>query len=112
MSHVMTQGNGPFNILVKWRAFTEWVSPNLGLLFRCMLCLPTNIGIVVSLLNWFLCPLYFTPFNMIFADYHHLWWLGLIVALMDGFAAATVCFTLFNFNDYIDKNTPIYEDEK
>jgi hypothetical protein len=108
-THVFTQGVGPFNILIKWRAFTEYLGDNIGLLFRCPLCFSTNLGIVVSILNWFFLPLYLTPANIIFGEYHTCWWMSIIAAFMDGFMTAGVCFTIYNINDYIDKNTPIYE---
>ena len=111
ISIVVTQGVGPFNILVKWRAFADWVGPNFGMLFSCMMCFPTNVGIVMSLLNWFLIPACFTPFNLVFADFHNVWWMSIVAALMDGFATAAVCYTVHNINDYIDKSTPIFEDE-
>lgn len=105
---IVTQSMGPFNIFYKWRQFTADISDNLGLLFRCQLCFPTNAGIASSLLNWFLLPsLKVTPFNMILAG-TNLWW---VAALMDGFIVGGTCHIIWNIDDYIDKNTPIYEDE-
>ena len=108
-THVMRPGTGPFNIILKWRAFTEYLSDNLGQLFRCPLCFSTNLGLVVSLINWFFIPKFFTPFNIVFSEQHGIWWMSIIAGFMDAFLTAAFCFTVYNINDYIDKNTPIFE---
>lgn len=107
-SLIVTQSVGPFGIFIKWRTFTEAFSPNLGLLFRCMLCFPTNLGIVFSLINWFFISLPLTPFNFIFYG-TNLWWLA---ALMDGCLTGGICHIIANIEDCIEKNTPIYEEEE
>lgn len=110
-SLIVTNGVGPKNIFIRLRAWAENVGPNFGLLFRCMMCFPCNLGIVFSLLNWFLIPVSITPFNMIFADYHSIWYLSILAAIMDGCLTSGICHIIYNIEDYIDKSTPIYEDE-
>ena len=107
ISVIITQSSGPFEVFEKVRDWAEETSENLGLLFRCMLCMPTNVGIVLSLVNWFFIPPCLTPFNFIFSG-TELWWLA---ALLDGCLAGGVCRFLWNIDDYIDKITPKYEDE-
>lgn len=107
MSVIITQSVGPANIFFRLRMWAESVGPNFGLLFRCMLCMPTNIGWVFSLFNWFLLPIPISPFNMILCG-TNLWWLAMI---LDACFAGGVCHILWNIDDYIDKNTPIFEDE-
>lgn len=107
ISVIFTQGVGPFGIFRRIRRFTSALNDNLGLLFRCMLCFPTNVGIVFSVADWFLIPCEVTPFNMVL-DGTGLW---LLAALMDGCFTGGVCHLLWNLDDFIDKNTPIYEDE-
>lgn len=107
MSVIITQGIGPKNIFFRLRLWAESIGPNFGLLFKCMLCMPTNIGWVFSLFNWFLLPIPISPFNMILCG-TNLWWLAMI---LDACFAGGVCHLLWNIDDYIDKNTPIFEDE-
>ena len=108
ISVIFTQGEGPFGVFRKIREFAEDFSDNTGLLFRCMLCFPTNVGIVTSLMNWFLLPsVRMTPFNMILQE-TGLWWAA---AIMDGCLVGGICHMLWNIDDYIDKNTPVFEDE-
>ena len=107
MSVIITKSVGPANIFFRLRMWAESIGPNFGLLFRCMLCMPTNIGWVFSLFNWFLLPIPISPFNMILCG-TNLWWLAMI---LDACFAGGVCHILWNIDDYIDKNTPIFEDE-
>lgn len=106
-SVIVTQGIGPFNIFFRLREWADNISDNFGMLFRCMLCFPTNLGIVFSIFNWFCIPIALTPFNIILggSDY---WWLA---AIMDGALTGGVCHFLWNIDDYIDKSTPVFEDE-
>lgn len=106
ISVIITQGIGPANIFIRTRIWAESVGPNFGLLFRCMLCMPTNVGIVFSLFNWFLVPVAITPFNIILGG-TGLWWLA---AIMDGCLTGGICHFLWNIDDYIDKITPVYDE--
>lgn len=108
MSVIITQGIGPANIFFRLRMWADSVGPNFGLLFKCMLCMPTNIGWVFSLFNWFLLPIPISPFNMILCG-TNLWWLAMI---LDACFAGGICHLLWNIDDYIDKSTPIFEDEE
>ena len=106
-SVIITHSNGPFDVFLNLRLWAEDTSENLGMLFRCMLCMPTNIGIALSILNWFFVEQPVTPFNFILCE-TSLWW---VAALLDGFVAGSFCRFVWNIEDYIDKNTPVYEDE-
>lgn len=108
ISLLFTQGIGPKNIFFNLRAWAESVGPNFGLLFKCMMCFPTNVGWIFSLFNWFVVPqVAISPFNIILKG-TNLWWLAMI---LDACYCAAVCHLLWNIDDYIDKSTPIYEDE-
>ena len=107
ISVIFTQSVGPFNVFIRLRAWSEMVGDNFGMLFRCMTCFPTNVGWVFSLVNWFLLPIAISPFNMVFAG-TNLWWLA---AIMDGCLAGGVCHFIWNLDDFIDKSTPVFEDE-
>ena len=107
MTVIVTQSIGPFYIFFRLRLWAENISDNFGMLFKCPLCFPTNVGWVFSLVNWFLLPIPITPFNMIFSG-TGLWWLAMI---LDACLTGGICHLLWNIDDYIDKNTPIFEDE-
>ena len=106
ISVIFTQGIGPFNIFYRLRLWADSISDNFGMLFRCMLCFPTNVGWVFSLFNWFLLPVAISPFNMILAG-TDLWWLA---AIMDGCLTGGICHFLWNIDDFVDKSTPVFED--
>ena len=108
MSVIFTQGIGPGSIFLRLRMWAERVGSNFGLLFKCMLCFPTNVGLVFSLFNWFVVPeVKISPFNMILGE-TNLWWLAMI---LDACYTGGMCHLLWNIDDYIDKSTPIFEDE-
>lgn len=108
ISIMFTQGIGPFNIFFKIRFWADRISSNLGLLFKCMMCFPANVGWIFALLDWFcFSGVEISPFNMILWG-TNLWWLA---AILDACFCAGTCHILWNIDDYIDKNTPIYEEE-
>ena len=111
-SDIVTQSVGPGYIFLRIRKWAERIDPNVGMLFRCMWCFPTNAGILFSLLNWFFLPIYISPFNMIFGEYHGIWYMSLVAALLDGCFTGAICALIFNVYDYVDKSTPIFEDEQ
>lgn len=111
ISYIVTNSYGPKNVFLRLREWAEDVGPNFGLLFRCMICFPTNVGILFSLFNWFLLPIAITPFNIIFADYHT-WYMGILAAFMDGCLTGGVCKVIYNIDDFIDKSTPMFMDER
>jgi len=109
-SVIVTQSIGPFNIFFRLRLFAESVSDNFGMLFKCMTCFPTNLGIILSLLNWFLLPsIGLTPYNIIFEGNHE-WYMCFVAALFDGCLTGGICHFIWNLDDYIDKSTPIFEE--
>ena len=111
-SIIVTQGIGPFNVFFRLRLWAEEISDNFGMLFKCMLCFPTNLGIVLSLLNWFLLPNFgITPFNVIFDGMYWPWYMCFVAALFDGCFTGGVCSFLWNIDDFIDKSTPMFEEQ-
>lgn len=112
LTYMVTQSYGPKNLFLRLREWADDVGPNFGMLFHCPLCFPCNIGWIVSIINWFLIPeLGLTPFNMIFAGTEHQWYLLIIAMLGDCCYTGGVCKIIYNVDDYIDKSTPIFEDE-
>lgn len=112
MTYMVTQSYGPKNIFVKLRVWADNVGPNFGMLFKCPLCFPANIGWVCSLINWFFVPeIGLTPFNMILSNYHDNWILLIVALIGDCCYTGGICKVIYNIDDYIDKSTPIFEDE-
>lgn len=106
ISVMVTNEIGPFNLFFRLRLWAKSIGDNFGLLFTCMFCFPTNVGIAFSLFNWFLLPVAISPFNIILSG-TNLWWLA---AIMDGCLTGGVCQFLWNIDDLIDKSTPMEED--
>ena len=77
--NMVAYGSGPFRIFERLRSWAEGISDHFGLLFKCMMCLPANVGWFLSLVDWFLIPgVMLTPFNIVFAG-TGLWWLAMLL---------------------------------
>ena len=108
LSVLFTQSYGPANIFFRLRLWAGKVGDNFGMLFKCMTCFPTNVGWVFSLFDWFLVPgVAISPFNMILGGTG----LGWLAMILDACYCAGTCHLLWNIDDFIDKSTPIFEDE-
>lgn len=69
LSNLLVYGNGPYDIIYKFREFCNDKLPKLGEMLECMMCTSTNVGWIVSLINIILIPhIPFTPFNYVFSD--------------------------------------------
>ena len=99
--NVMVFGSGPFKIFEYIRYWSDDISEHFGQLFSCMMCLPTNFGIVCSLVNWFFIPIAFTPFNILFAG-TGLWWLAM---LCDGAFTSGIVWLINTFQEYFENKT-------
>lgn len=80
ISNIMVFGSGPFRILEYIRYWATRINPHFGSMFSCMMCFPTNLGIVLSLLDYLWIPGEITPFNMILEN-TNMWY---FIAIMDG----------------------------
>lgn len=99
--NVIVFGSGPFKIFERIRYWSDYVDEHFGQLFSCMMCLPTNFGIICSLVNWFLIPVAFTPFNLVFAG-TSLWWLAM---LCDGAFTSGIVWLIHTVQEYIENKT-------
>lgn len=100
--------NGPFDILEYIRKIAHWIHPKFGDLFTCIFCFSTWSGAIVSLINYFLIPIPFTPFNMILGE-TKLWW---VIALFDMFFGCASTWMWHRLDDYMESKTKgDYEDE-
>lgn len=91
--NVIVFGSGPFKIFERIRGGANKISTHFGQLFNCMMCLPANFGWICSLVNWFLIPIAFTPFNILFDSFPDLWWLA---ALCDGAFTSGIVWLIHN----------------
>lgn len=97
--NVIVFGSGPFRIFEHIRSISNSISEHFGLLFSCMMCLPTNFGIICSLLDWFLfTSIAFTPFNIIFAG-TNLWWMAM---LLDGAITSGAVWAIHNIVSFFE----------
>ena len=99
--NVIVFGSGPFKIFDRIRYWSDYIGEHFGQLFSCMMCLPTNFGIICSLVNWFLIPVAFTPFNLVFAG-TSLWWLAM---LCDGAFTSGIVWFIHTVQEYIENKT-------
>lgn len=97
--NIIVFGSGPFKIFEWLRYWTNEIGEHFGQLFSCMMCLPTNLGIVLSLINWFLIPIAFTPFNIMFGPVAGLWWLA---AIFDGAFTSGVVWLIHHIQEYLE----------
>ena len=97
--NVIVFGSGPFRIFERLRYWANGVSEHFGMLFSCMMCLPANFGLVISLFDWFIIrQSSFVPFNIIF-DGTNLWWLA---ALCDGAITTGAVWLIHNFESFFE----------
>ena len=99
--NVIVFGSGPFKIFERIRYWSDYIDEHFGQLFSCMMCLPTNFGIICSLVNWFLIPVAFTPLNLVFAG-TSLWWLAM---LCDGAFTSGIVWLIHTVQEYIENKT-------
>lgn len=99
--NVIVFGSGPFRIFEHIRELADNIHEHFGQMFNCMMCLPTNFGIVCSLVNWFFIPIAFTPFNILFAG-TGLWWMAM---LCDGAFTSGIVWLINTIQEYIENKT-------
>lgn len=84
ISNMVVFGSGPLRIFEHIRNISSGISSHFGTMFSCMMCFPANVGLIASLIDWFLIKNFaLTPFNILLMG-TNLWWVALI---------ADCCFT-------------------
>lgn len=79
LSNMVVFGSGPFRIFEHLRYLSSSISEHFGKLFSCMMCFPANVGLFLSLIDWFLIKdVAILPFNIFLAG-TSLWWLAAIL---------------------------------
>lgn len=99
---------GPFGIMDVFRSLMHWLHPQLGKLIECPYCTSVWASGIISLINYLLIPVKFTPFNIIFAG-SGLWW---TIIPLDVFFGCAMVWILHVLDEYLEANTKEeYEDE-
>lgn len=103
ISNIVVYGSGPANVFEKFRALMEKWSPNLGEWSGCMMCMPTTVGIVMSLLDWFVfLSIDFTPFTMLLKS-TDMWYFA---ALMDGCLLSGTTWLIHQVEEWFERGNP------
>ena len=97
--NVMVYGSGPFKIFEHIRNVSIEIGPHFGKLFSCMMCLPTNLGIILSLINWFFITTPFTPFCIAFWGEYNLWWLAMV---FDGAFTSGIVWIIHHVEEFFE----------
>ncbi len=85
ISWMFVYASGPFRIFEHVRNTSNSISEHFGQLFQCMVCFPSNLSWVMSLIDWFFLPqVAITPFNILLSG-TGLWWLAILMDI--GFGA-------------------------
>lgn len=108
ISNIVVFGSGPFKMFEKIRYWSDYLDEHFGQLFSCMMCFPTNLGIILSILNWFLIPIAFTPFNILLGTVPTLWWLA---AILDGAFTSGIVWLIHHVEEWFE-NQVITSGEK
>lgn len=87
LSNMVVYARGPFGIFEWWRGFMHNIDEHLGEMFTCMICFPTWVGILSSVVDLLFKSFAFTPFNVILGGFAP-WWL--IIILDACFTSGTV----------------------
>lgn len=104
LCNMVAYGSGPFRIFERLRSWAEGISDHFGLLFKCMMCLPANVGWILSLVDWFLISsVAFTPFNILLAG-TGLWWLAMI---LDCCFTSGVVWLIHQLDEWLEKEPNI-----
>lgn len=79
LANILVYGEGPFDIVTRFRDWVNEKNDGIGKMFDCMMCMSANIGWITSAVNYILFPsVNITIGKMLFGD---LWIVGIVVDL-------------------------------
>lgn len=107
LSNMVVYARGPFGIFEWWRGFIHEKSESFGDLFTCMICFPTWVGIVSSIVDLLFTGFAFTPFNILIGSVAP-WWL---IIILDAVFTSGVVWLLDQFESACQRHN-LYEDEE
>jgi len=108
---MVVYSDGPGDIFVKWRTLADWIHPKFGAVFKCMMCFPMWVGMIISVVNLFLLPeLNLTPFNCVIGSLSELSVFGRVIGysfviLLDGAIASGTSWFIHNIEEYYESNS-------
>lgn len=99
--------DGPFGLLDKFRNLMAKFSKEAGKALECPICTSTWLGGFLSLLNYFVISVGFTPWNVIMG------WTGMwyLIIPFDMITTAGVVLLLYHLDELVTKKSEEYEDE-
>lgn len=100
ISNALVYFNGPFNIIDRFRTWISNKHKTFEELFSCMFCLPTNIGIILSIISMVFCTIPFTPFSIMFYEHYEYWPL---VILFDAFFTGGITYIINTIQSKYDE---------
>lgn len=103
LSEMVVFGSGPFHIFEKWRNFTENINGHFGELFQCMLCFPTWVGLLFSLINVLFIPMAFTPACQLLGVGNNVF-VSILTVFIDMMYAAGSCWLLYRLEECMDRH--------
>ena len=103
LSNMVIYSNGPFDIFVKWRKFTDNIHYKFGELFSCMMCFPFWVGILFSAIDlFFLTATVMTPFNtLLYAEANGIL-KYLTILLLDGVFSSGSTWVIHNIEEFFE----------
>lgn len=105
LSNMIIYSNGPYDIFIKWRIFTDKLHHKFGELFACMMCLPFWVGALFSLVDIFLLNAsVITPFNILLHQETNGIFKYVMVILMDGFLSSGSTWLIHNIEEFFETN--------
>lgn len=99
ISNMLVYAEGPFHIFDKYRKFMKTLPSNLGDSTECMICTPTIVGIVISLIDLILVPnVSFTPMSIIMGHWYYFW----LIVPLDGAIGSAGSWLIDTIQTYIE----------
>lgn len=106
LSNLVIYSDGPFKIFNVIRVIFNKIG--LGDFIGCMMCLPTWMGMLVSVINLGLIINFgvdaFTPFNFLLIDLNNRLWGVVLIVILDGTLASGTTWFIHNVEEYFESN--------
>ena len=101
ISNHFVYAHGPFHIYDKIRELACKIHENLGELFQCMICFPTWVGMILSVLNSVFYPYFeLTPGMLLLGGYAP-WW---VIMILDGFFASGIVWLIHTAQEALERS--------
>lgn len=108
ISNHFVYAHGPMHIYDHIRCLAEKIHPNLGELFQCMICFPTWVGFMLSVLNSLFLPFANLTPGMLLMGVYTPWW---VIMVFDGFFASGIVWLIHTAQEALERSNTVGEDE-